>query len=97
MDALQQIGQTQPAALAATKAFEAYLLAKASSWTSEITAKLPIEFLVAFSQELGALGIQHRVRTSQLTAGEVRVLSSPPFSAFVDQATLRLFQEVPGA
>ena len=40
------------------------------------------------------LDVMHRVRSSKLTREEVAKLSTPPLSHYVDQATLRAFQDV---
>lgn len=88
--ALSLIGQTDPMALAATKAFEAYLTTQVANWGPAEAARLSSDFLVAFGNEMTPrLDVHHRIRSCKLSAQEVDALRASPA---VDQAVLRTFQ-----
>jgi hypothetical protein len=88
-DAISAIGGTSPASHALTLAFESFLARLAAcAWTSAHVQPLSVEFLVAFSCELTPrLDVHDRIRSSELSAPQVRVLSSPPFCAYANQET----------
>mmetsp|Transcript_23970 Transcript_23970/g.58586 ORF Transcript_23970/g.58586 Transcript_23970/m.58586 type:complete len:710 (+) Transcript_23970:85-2214(+) len=93
LKAVACIGQTTPNALAITKAFEAYLSQKAWAWGDYQASAFSIEFLVAFGNELSTrLDINHRIRSQKLSREELLILSKPPFCNYVQQDTMRIFQ-----
>lgn len=96
LQAISKIGSLEPTSLAATKAFEAYLTSRAKGYTDQSTARLSVEFLVAFGAELTPrLNVDHRARVTTLSEAELRTLTSSPFASFVDQNNLRTFQTLP--
>ena len=87
------MGRTDAQSYALLVAFESWLARAAARWELAQTARLSVEFLVAFGAELGPrLEPMVRVRTSRLTAEELATLRSPPFSSFVDLNALAVFQ-----
>ena len=88
------IGSTDPSAYAATLAFESFLAKLAARcWQPQHIGKLSVDFLVAFGCELTPrLDVNHRIRSTELTAADKAKLRAPPFSGFVDQTALAAFQ-----
>ena len=96
LDAIGQMGGVEPHAWAATCSFENFLSGIVQRvWQPADTFKLSVGFLVAFGHEMTQrLDIMHRIRSSRLTKEEIAKLSTPPLSGYVNQATLRAFQDV---
>ena len=87
------MGRTDAQSYALLAAFESWLARAAARWELAHTATLSVEFLAAFGMELGPrLELTARIRTSRLSAEELATLRAPPFSAFVDQNALAVFQ-----
>lgn len=90
---IQHLGEPTPTAIAATRAFEHYLASKVASWGDAEASRLSVEFLVAFGMEMTQrLDVNHRIRSGKLGEDDIRTLSMPPFSQFVDQGTLHIYQ-----
>ncbi|KAG8467687.1 hypothetical protein KFE25_006739 [Diacronema lutheri] len=98
-DNIAELGLATAASHAVTLSFETSLARLvARSWNDATRAGLSVDFLVAFACELAPrLDVHHRIRSAVLAEADVRKLSAPPFAPFVDQATLRAFQDEPRA
>jgi len=96
---IAELGLATAASHAVTLSFETSLARLvARSWNDATRAGLSVDFLVAFACELAPrLDVHHRIRSAVLAEADVRKLSAPPFAPFVDQATLRAFQDEPRA
>ena len=93
IEAVSQMGQTTPIALAVTKAFEAYLSQIAWTWGDREASTLSVDFLIAFGNELSTrLDVNHRIRSTKLSEHEVQVLSNEPFCNYVEKETMQVFQ-----
>ena len=93
MHAIEHLGEPTRTAIAATRAFEHYLKAKASCWGVAEASRLSVEFLVTFGMEMTPrLDVNNRIRSGKLSEDDIRTLSLPPFSQFVDQGILQRFQ-----
>merc|ERR1719456_1392466 len=94
--AVRHMGEASPLSLGATKAFEAFLAEKARAWGPQQVARLSIDFVVAFGNELTPrLDIHHRIASNRLSGGTLARLSSAPYCNFIDQGFLHSFQDVP--
>ena len=94
LDAIARIGGTEPHAYTATCAFEAFLAELAARcWQPRHAARLSVQFLVAFGNELTPrLDATQRIRSTALEPNELAALSSPPLAAYIDQQQLSTFQ-----
>jgi len=93
INSIGMIGKADEQGYALTTAFESFVSAAAKGWEPQQTSHLSVEFLVAFGRELGRrLDITHRIRSSKLSADELNTLKTPPFSTFVNQWELQMFQ-----
>merc|ERR1711977_594653 len=91
---MDHMGEVSALPLAAMKAFEKYLARKVATWSDDEAKSLSVQFLVCFGLELTPrLDVHHRIRSTKLTDEEMAVLTSPPYSHFVDQALLERYQK----
>merc|ERR1719238_2318733 len=94
LSALDHMGEVSALPLAAMKALEKYLARKVATWSEDEAKSLSVQFLVCFGLELTPrLDVHHRIRSTKLTDEEMAVLTSPPYSHFVDQALLERYQK----